>query len=56
MARRYYSVKHIDESQSATDFEYILPLAVDGFPASIEVMREAIHALAENIASEVTKG
>lgn len=51
-----YIVKHIDESQSATDFEYTLPLAVDGFPASIEVMREAIHALAENIASEVTKG
>lgn len=51
-----YTVKHIDESQSARNFEYILPLAVDGFPASIEVMREAIHALAENIASEVTKG
>lgn len=50
-----YIVKHIDESQSATDFEYTLPLAVDGFPASIEVMREAINRLAADIASEAKK-
>jgi len=53
--RGQYVVKHIDDSQSAKDFEYILPLAVDGFPASIEVMREAIYALADDIANEVTK-
>tara|TARA_B100001063_G_C16737922_1_gene543059 strand:+ start:803 stop:1417 length:615 start_codon:yes stop_codon:yes gene_type:complete len=50
-----YVVKHIDDSQSAKNFEYILPLAVDGFPASIEVMREAIYALADDIANEATK-
>ena len=53
--RGQFIIKHTNDSQSASDFAYTLPLSTDGFPASIEVMREAIHALSEDIASKVPK-
>ncbi|AMJ86628.1 ABC-type transport auxiliary lipoprotein family protein [Alteromonas stellipolaris] len=52
--RGQYIIKHTNDSQSANDFEYILPLSTDGFPASIEVMREAINALATDIANNIS--
>ncbi|MDO6568889.1 ABC-type transport auxiliary lipoprotein family protein [Alteromonas sp. 1_MG-2023] len=50
-----YTLKHLDEAQSAIHFDYTFPLENDGFPASIEVMREAITALATDIASDVNQ-